>query len=96
MGQTKSTPLAKSSPSWSSIGANIATPAPLLGRSSGASRGSQSRWGSTPPTFVSSGRKPMLSRRAPSPLSCCGDTFAGGLHPVSLKRDIKRYIRENQ
>ncbi len=23
------------------------------------------------------------------------DTFAGGLHPVSLKRDIKRYIREN-
>ena len=23
------------------------------------------------------------------------DTFAGGLHPVSLKRDIKRYIRKN-
>ena len=23
------------------------------------------------------------------------DTFAGGLHSVSLKRDIKRYIREN-
>ena len=23
------------------------------------------------------------------------DTFAGGLHPVSLKRDMKKYIRRN-
>ena len=53
----------------------------LLGRSSGASRGSQSRWGSTPPTFVSSGRKPMLSRRAPSPLSCCGTPLRVGFIP---------------
>ena len=34
-----------------------------------------------PPTFVSSGRKPMLSRRAPSPLSCCGTPLRVGFIP---------------
>ena len=71
MGAGDITLLARSLSSWNSTGVNIATPPPLLGHSLHTSRGWQSRWGSTLPTFASSGRKRTLSRLAPSPKSCC-------------------------